>query len=229
MFPRLEEVKHVACSRCRERKVKCDGGKPACRRCQRLGHECQYIQRKKQRGKGEWVQHLGMFNAQPGKYPQLVDITKERTNVSLIGKTAPATTFPNQRHESKLSKNAQPNPTVQVSDAESAFQYSRSSSPYPVLSSSRPESMVFDAESPFSNSDSTDTWMPPVSTSAPILLGNEVLDPQMFTFSPLQIWRDTNYTSDLITTHPEEVSSGNGWVVQGEHSCGGNEYTALDP
>ena len=241
MFPYTKEVKHIACSRCRERKVKCDGGKPACRRCQRLGHECRYIQGKKQQGKGEWVHHLGMFSAQPGKYlfeqlrlsprsyPQRVDMTKEPTNVSLIGKTAPATSSPNQRHKSQLSKNAQPNHTVQVSDAESAFQYSRSSSPYFVLSSSHPEPMAPDAEGPFSNSDRTETWMLPISTSAPTPLGNESLDPQMFTFSPTQIWRDTSYTSDLITTNPEDVSSENGWVVEGEQICGRNQYTALDP
>lgn len=241
MFPRPKEVKHIACSRCRVRKVKCDGGKPACRRCQRLGHECQYIQGKKQQGKGEWLQHLGMFSAQLGKYlfkqfrlsprscPQRVDTTKERTNISLIGKTAPATSSPNQRHKSQFPKNAQPNPTVQVSDTKSAFQYSRSSSPYLILSSSHPKPMVFDAESPFSNSDSTDTWMPPVSTLAPIPLSNEVVDPQMFTFRPLQTWRDTSYTSDLIITNPKNISPGNGWVVEDEQICGGNEYTALDP
>ncbi|KAF2019007.1 hypothetical protein BU24DRAFT_447600 [Aaosphaeria arxii CBS 175.79] len=63
--PPPKENKHVACARCRERKVKCDGGKPGCRRCQRNGHSCQYVRGKKQQTPNEWVQHLRTFSAAP--------------------------------------------------------------------------------------------------------------------------------------------------------------------
>ncbi|KAH7130650.1 hypothetical protein B0J11DRAFT_504411 [Dendryphion nanum] len=46
-----KEPKHIACARCRERKVKCDGTKPSCRRCLRHGQTCQYTRGKKQQSK----------------------------------------------------------------------------------------------------------------------------------------------------------------------------------
>ena len=146
-----------------------------------------------------------------------------------IGKISPSTSSPTQRRPFQHIKNAQPNPRLQVSDTESAFQNSRSSSPYFALCPSRPESRGFDAESLFSNSDSMAAWTPPVSTSAPIPPNDEVLDPQIFAFSPSQAWRDTSYTSELITTNPEDVSSRNGRFVEGGQPCGENEHTAFDP
>jgi len=146
----------------------------------------------------------------------------------LIGKTTASTASLTQGHTSQLSKSALPNSTLRVSNAESAFQYSRPSNPYLVLSSSQPESMVFDAESPFSNSDIMATWMPPIFTSTPTPLGDGVLDLHMFTFSPSQTCYDTSYRSELTTTNPEGVPSGNGWFLEGGQPSGGNEYTAFD-
>ena len=34
--------RHVACKTCRDRKVRCDGGQPACEKCQRAGEVCIY-------------------------------------------------------------------------------------------------------------------------------------------------------------------------------------------
>ena len=34
--------RHMACKTCRERKVRCDGGQPACEKCQRSSEECIY-------------------------------------------------------------------------------------------------------------------------------------------------------------------------------------------
>jgi hypothetical protein len=34
--------RHIACGRCRERKVKCDGNRPQCNRCSRSGSKCIY-------------------------------------------------------------------------------------------------------------------------------------------------------------------------------------------
>ncbi|ORX94257.1 hypothetical protein BCR34DRAFT_226107 [Clohesyomyces aquaticus] len=66
MLPQAKEFRHVACARCRERKVRCDGEKPGCRRCQRNGQSCRYLRGKKQQSKNEWLQHLRTFAAQPG-------------------------------------------------------------------------------------------------------------------------------------------------------------------
>lgn len=74
-----------------------------------------------------------------------------------------------------------------------------------------------------------DTWTPPATTSAPIPLGDEVLDPQMFAFSPSKAWRETSYNSELITTNPEDASSRNGRFMEDEQPCGGNEHTRFDP
>ncbi len=35
-------LRHMACKTCRDRKVRCDGGLPACGKCQRAGEECIY-------------------------------------------------------------------------------------------------------------------------------------------------------------------------------------------
>ncbi|KAF2120532.1 hypothetical protein BDV96DRAFT_594983 [Lophiotrema nucula] len=67
MNTNTKDSKHIACARCRERKVRCDGEKPSCRRCLRHGQGCQYIRGKKQQVKNEWVQHLRTFSAQPAK------------------------------------------------------------------------------------------------------------------------------------------------------------------
>ncbi|KAF2638148.1 hypothetical protein P280DRAFT_92237 [Massarina eburnea CBS 473.64] len=63
------EPKHIACARCRDRKVKCDGAKPSCRRCVKNRASCQYVRssKKQQQGKGEWTQHLRTFSFQPDK------------------------------------------------------------------------------------------------------------------------------------------------------------------
>ncbi|KAI8071025.1 hypothetical protein BC940DRAFT_235023 [Gongronella butleri] len=39
-----------ACDMCRKKKIKCDGGKPSCANCVKLGRECSYIPSNKKRG-----------------------------------------------------------------------------------------------------------------------------------------------------------------------------------
>ena len=54
--PRL---KRVACVICRKRKLKCDGGKPKCGTCARLGHCCAYDEvRRKSGPKRGYVKEL---------------------------------------------------------------------------------------------------------------------------------------------------------------------------
>ena len=42
--------KRIACVVCRKRKLKCDGAKPRCRTCSRLGHECAYDEVRRKSG-----------------------------------------------------------------------------------------------------------------------------------------------------------------------------------
>lgn len=42
--------KRIACVICRKRKLKCDGNKPSCATCSRLGHECAYDEVRKKSG-----------------------------------------------------------------------------------------------------------------------------------------------------------------------------------
>lgn len=42
--------KRIACAVCRRRKLKCDGRRPSCGTCSRLGHECTYDEARKKSG-----------------------------------------------------------------------------------------------------------------------------------------------------------------------------------
>lgn len=66
MIGSVHESRHIACARCRDRKVKCDGGKPGCKRCNRNGTLCQYVRSRKENARSEWIQHLRTFSSQPG-------------------------------------------------------------------------------------------------------------------------------------------------------------------
>ncbi|KAL8854561.1 MAG: hypothetical protein Q9221_000596 [Calogaya cf. arnoldii] len=46
----LPKPKRVACAICRKRKLKCDGGRPKCATCARLGHDCAYDQLRRKSG-----------------------------------------------------------------------------------------------------------------------------------------------------------------------------------
>ncbi|KAL8654274.1 MAG: hypothetical protein Q9226_003500 [Calogaya cf. arnoldii] len=55
----LPKPKRVACAICRKRKLKCDGGRPKCGTCARLGHDCAYEQvRRKSGPKRGYVKEL---------------------------------------------------------------------------------------------------------------------------------------------------------------------------
>lgn len=40
--------RHMACTSCRDRKVRCDGGQPSCQRCSRYSMHCMYMPPSKQ-------------------------------------------------------------------------------------------------------------------------------------------------------------------------------------
>ena len=44
------KLKRTACVLCRKRKLKCDGARPACATCGRLGHDCKYDEVRKKSG-----------------------------------------------------------------------------------------------------------------------------------------------------------------------------------
>lgn len=46
----VPKVKRTACVLCRKRKLRCDGGRPSCGTCARLGHDCKYDEIRKKSG-----------------------------------------------------------------------------------------------------------------------------------------------------------------------------------
>ncbi|RMZ83866.1 hypothetical protein DV737_g1481, partial [Chaetothyriales sp. CBS 132003] len=46
----IPRPKRIACILCRKRKLKCDGSKPSCGTCSRLGHTCEYSEERKKSG-----------------------------------------------------------------------------------------------------------------------------------------------------------------------------------
>lgn len=46
----VPKPKRIACVICRKRKLKCDGAKPSCATCTRLGHDCAYDEVRKKSG-----------------------------------------------------------------------------------------------------------------------------------------------------------------------------------
>lgn len=55
----IPRPKRIACVICRKRKLRCDGGKPSCGTCRRLGHDCSYDEvRRKSGPKRGYVKQL---------------------------------------------------------------------------------------------------------------------------------------------------------------------------
>jgi len=46
----IPKPKRIACIICRRRKLKCDGTKPSCSTCTRLGHDCAYDEVRRKSG-----------------------------------------------------------------------------------------------------------------------------------------------------------------------------------
>ncbi|KAL8932512.1 MAG: hypothetical protein Q9211_006272 [Gyalolechia sp. 1 TL-2023] len=84
----LPKPKRVACAICRKRKLKCDGGRPKCGTCARLGHNCAYDEvRRKSGPKRGYVKELEARLAQVET--QLKTKTKEKKPPTLIGSIQP--------------------------------------------------------------------------------------------------------------------------------------------
>lgn len=71
----VPRTKRIACVVCRRRKLRCDGKRPSCGTCSRLGHECTYDEvRKKSGPKRGYVKQL---EARLGmKLPMLAVVVK---------------------------------------------------------------------------------------------------------------------------------------------------------
>ncbi|KAF2686533.1 hypothetical protein K458DRAFT_470317 [Lentithecium fluviatile CBS 122367] len=179
-----QETKHVACARCRERKVKCDGGKPGCRRCSRNRVECQYVRGRKQQGKSEWVQHLRTFSSQPGK-------TSAPLSTTL--------TLP----EPQARQPSLPQPSRSIYDVPSSAStpyFTRSPSPYVTECAGTPLSTSYSSLSSLNTSsssygsldESTPSPLPPCTPEASVLF------PQMFIFDPSEAFNRSNFASDCL-------------------------------
>lgn len=46
----VPKPKRLACMICRKRKLKCDGIRPSCSTCSRLGHDCSYDEQRRKSG-----------------------------------------------------------------------------------------------------------------------------------------------------------------------------------
>lgn len=46
----VPKPKRLACMICRKRKLKCDGVRPSCSTCSRLGHSCAYDEQRRKSG-----------------------------------------------------------------------------------------------------------------------------------------------------------------------------------
>lgn len=65
----VPKPKRVACAICRKRKLKCDGGRPKCGTCARLGHNCAYDEvRRKSGPKRGYVKELEARLGKTSKY-----------------------------------------------------------------------------------------------------------------------------------------------------------------
>ncbi|KAF1994618.1 hypothetical protein P154DRAFT_567250 [Amniculicola lignicola CBS 123094] len=186
MYPPPKEVKHIACSRCRERKVRCDGEKPSCRRCERHGQTCEYVQGKKQQVKSEWVQHLRTFSAQPGK-PKGTPVPRcQASSFSDPRSSCPSSYFPN-KHSSQGTRSPSPCfPAVAAPVSGATMSVSQHAL-------SRVES------------SSVNTWNI-ASAPTPPLIDDGLLDPALFAFTSTPMYCGNDYQSEYLNM------GGNGYI-----------------
>lgn len=77
--------KRIACIICRKRKLKCDGTKPSCSTCTRLGHNCAYDEvRRKSGPKRGYVKALEERLSMTSLSSDRVWLTKSRAGRDLI-------------------------------------------------------------------------------------------------------------------------------------------------
>ncbi|RPB14964.1 hypothetical protein P167DRAFT_552229 [Morchella conica CCBAS932] len=72
--PEVPRPKRIACVVCRKRKLRCDGSKPSCGTCSRLGHECAYDEIRRKSGPKR-----GYVKALEARLAQVETLLKENT------------------------------------------------------------------------------------------------------------------------------------------------------
>ena len=109
----IPRPKRIACIICRKRKLKCDGTKPSCGTCSRLGHKCSYdeVRRKSGPKRGyvkELEARLGKLDESHAKHVSAshllcepIDFTTSRANPANV-----LSSQPRSRHSSRQRKNA---------------------------------------------------------------------------------------------------------------------------
>lgn len=193
------EMKHIACARCRDRKVKCDGRKPGCKRCQRNGTPCRYVRGKKQQTRSEWLQHLRTFSSQPGILPRHTSILPPAELLAL----GRADVTRSQNRPS--SQPALPRtPPLQPFYLDENMSYTRSPSPYlfehtAIVDESNqsilPRGSPFDSQMKTDECRGSTPWLP-----TPAGYGFIDMNPHSYLFQPSVSFCDTNFASDILTT-----------------------------
>ncbi|KAK7193762.1 N-terminal fungal transcription regulatory domain-containing protein [Paraphaeosphaeria sporulosa] len=173
MVSPMPEMKHVACARCRDRKVKCDGGKPGCKRCQRNGTPCCYVRGKKQQTRSEWVQHLRTFSSQPGR-PDVTRSLSRPSSQPALPRTPPLR--PHYRDDNTS--------------------YARSPSPY-LFEHTAVVDECSQSQGSLPGGSPIDSQMRPWSS---LSAGYGFVDPHSYLFQPSASFCSTNFTSDILTT-----------------------------
>lgn len=189
-----QEPKHVACARCRDRKVKCDGAKPGCRRCLRNRTPCQYVRGRKQQTRSEWVQHLRTFSSQPGQLQCATPCTS--TQRVFTGRANVTRSRPN----SQPALPQTPTSCRQPSYGDEHVQFSsRPTSPYLFehvsIAIDSPQGGT-SVDSPFSSQTAAEGW-----NASCLPTSNCLAEPHSYIFEPSATYCGTNFTSDVLTTN----------------------------
>jgi hypothetical protein len=191
-----KENKHVACSRCRERKVKCDGGKPTCKRCQRHGQTCQYMSGRKPQAKSQWTRHLRTFSATPGMviffvgYLSVLISTLDKKDGSIPSQHISSPTY---------SMNANEASELGYDDFTSS---TRSSSPHCNGLDTRPSSSWSTTPYSFNGPHETGNKWFPGSIASSLATEDGFPDSNAFNFNNGTSFCNTNYVSNNLSTYP---------------------------
>ncbi|KAL4787254.1 fungal-specific transcription factor domain-containing protein [Aspergillus varians] len=92
--------KRIACAVCRRRKLRCDGRKPSCGTCSRLGHECTYDEARKKSGpKRGYVKQL---EARLAQVETLLKTQDPNTSTPPNQESAFPVTLPNEPSDAEM-------------------------------------------------------------------------------------------------------------------------------
>ncbi|KAI9800088.1 MAG: hypothetical protein M1825_004270 [Sarcosagium campestre] len=90
----LPRPKRIACVICRKRKLKCDGSKPSCSTCSRLGHDCAYDEVRRKSGPKR-----GYVKALEARLAQVENLLKTQDPEEIPNKSPPTSSASQQPPE----------------------------------------------------------------------------------------------------------------------------------